>query len=845
MSRTSPSVYIEVDGTMMVKDNCRTAIGPTLTNPIISLHISDLSTFDISTFDIFPSDLLAVSSPRPMTLADLECPSLGVNGKTPVDWFNKALTIGPPYLPVLAIPPHILELQEEWKSTCIGWYTSGGPRFMAMIDPPRALMPADGLVPDRPSEQGEPAITPPALPQHEDPLPADPVVPALPEQTPPMNAAVDPNVNVNNDPGTSANQDPGGRPEDRHGDAGRDPPANTDPDHDPGALDNNFGGLVPSQHDDRPTPAGVAQPVPAHVAHGNDDHSDPTDGRGRFQDLGGVFNEPAKQPENAGVPAAARPPPKEEGNHFPVGVDTSGNGVPAGVDTTPDRAQPGSDDSAGRRPADAGVHPADAGHRPADSGDNSNRFPAGLGSPVDDYGRVPPSRGGVIPDSKDPSTKEKSPPGHQPNAGGANADSGVDSGPGGYRPAGPPGHPAGDASHPRPAGNENGAFDTFFPPDSGDIIPGTFSPNTGNKGPGTDKGTPARLPGLGRKPADGASHNRPSTDNGNAFDSLFSPDSDAHSGVRPSDPGSGVEAGQSTPGSPKSPPKYVPLTLPNGNKVFIPPPGFTPDSQFSSSSNSNPSNPDADPSTFNSDSNLSPLDAFPSSPESKLPSQPLRAGTTSTIAGTPVTVSEDGKSIDIAGEKFHLATPGETFEVRGHRFVPSPEGFKVGGKDVLPGGKGVEVDGRKVELSKGGVLSIAGINEGEGKGGEGEKWMLASSPEKVDENSEGKGDEEDEGDKGEGESEDDDGISDEGKQKGTSTSGGEKGTKTTMTEGAKTDVAQGSVTADANVNSDVVNLGGTATAEVNQESGATRRVEVLWCRGWVVVGVLVWGLVIQ
>ena len=509
---------------MMIKDQCRTAIGPVLTSPLISLHVTELSTYDISTFDMFPSFLLGVSSARPITLADLECPSLGINSNTPAEWYNKALTIGPPYLPLLAIPPHVTELQSEWKETCLGFYTSGGPRFMALIDPPRALQPADSLVPDRPLPGQAAMITPASAAVHQDPQPGDPAVPDLPLQTG-LDRPLDPlPAGSQADPGNDPNANAG---DPNRGDPSSERPSNAGPGPsigdgtDPGTVPNNFGQLLPSNQD-VPTPAGENPPRPAAVVPGSGNDPVPVDNT-RLEQPGGVVGDPGRP----AIADAVKPDPQIPGanNNFPAPIvdqpDLAGTGnsaiqpQPAGpVLPIPDPGQAGTERPNPERPnlGNSNNYPAPILDQPGLGGSDNSAIqpqPAGPGN-----ARLP------APGSNIPGNNDRFPAGLDPQPGAsANEDPGIRPAPGGPGNAGLPApgaaqnlgngdrFPAGLGPAPGASGNGDiGIRPAPGRPGSGrpensDVFPGGIfhEPNEGHD-PSSGTFVPPGVVGSGRRP---------------------------------------------------------------------------------------------------------------------------------------------------------------------------------------------------------------------------------------------------------------------------------------------------------------------------------------------------------
>ena len=212
---TSPSVYLEVIGTAAMKDECG-SLGPTLTNPIITLPPNVLSTYippDYSIGSTYTDPNVHdgpdrfVGRAEPLKIADLQCPSFGLGVGTSADG-SVYTTVGPPWLPIIIPPPEVFTLDPVWKSICTDLASYYVFYSFAIFDPPLALTPASSLVPSSPgasSKLKEPphvpadpteAYDPPAtfLPSLSGPssTPADtvaaPLESSLPPQETPINA---------------------------------------------------------------------------------------------------------------------------------------------------------------------------------------------------------------------------------------------------------------------------------------------------------------------------------------------------------------------------------------------------------------------------------------------------------------------------------------------------------------------------------------------------------------------------------------------------------------------------------------------------------------------------------
>ena len=156
---TSPSVYLELPGTIGIEDQCG-SFGPALTNPFVAIPPGQLSTY-IPPLELLQSgpkgieykDLnglhgaFFLGTVKPLNVADLACPTFGLGIGTSVNG-DTYTTIGPPYLPIIVPPPQVLSIVPQWQSLCKGFlsYATGLASF-AIFDPPRTLTPVAGLGP--------------------------------------------------------------------------------------------------------------------------------------------------------------------------------------------------------------------------------------------------------------------------------------------------------------------------------------------------------------------------------------------------------------------------------------------------------------------------------------------------------------------------------------------------------------------------------------------------------------------------------------------------------------------------------------------------------------------------
>ena len=171
--RTSPSVYLEVVGTMAVHDQCG-PLGQNKTGVFIAVPPGQLSTsrVDLSPLvrrvgsewldpSVYGQGFFAEGNIQPFVAADMNCPTFGLGVSTDDQGLVRT-TIGSPWLPLIVPPSQALSLDTAWLKYCTGILSySQNLASFGIFDPPHALVPdpAGGLV--RPSEsQPTPAVDP-------------------------------------------------------------------------------------------------------------------------------------------------------------------------------------------------------------------------------------------------------------------------------------------------------------------------------------------------------------------------------------------------------------------------------------------------------------------------------------------------------------------------------------------------------------------------------------------------------------------------------------------------------------------------------------------------------------
>ena len=113
----------------------------------------------------------------PLDVRDFKCPTFGF-GKTQIRGLIST-TIGPPWQPILVPPLEIFALNPVWHSVCTAVFTNINEFLRGLYDPPKSLVPGQGLIPDGTPSQP----TPESTSTHEPLKPAPRLDPPLPTQT--------------------------------------------------------------------------------------------------------------------------------------------------------------------------------------------------------------------------------------------------------------------------------------------------------------------------------------------------------------------------------------------------------------------------------------------------------------------------------------------------------------------------------------------------------------------------------------------------------------------------------------------------------------------------------------
>lgn len=288
-------------GTVAIQDQC-TIVGPTLTNPIVTLPPGALTTWRPSPFGVDDDDTLNffvgdVWSPKeawfelvpddvqytaPLDVKDLACPTWGLGISTAANG-TIFTTVGPPWLPLIQPPMNIFSLNPTWAAICTGIYSNFlDMSTLDLFDPPVALTPAPLLLPTplpRPAPKPAPApADPTTISQHFSPsaqaakpasMPNDPSAPPAETGDPGKGSPTHSPAVALADPAKSASLPDGPASPNNKGDPASDSPSDpaSDPPSDP---------KVPSVAGDPPADSmapssGASDPPP------NDSQNSPID----------------------------------------------------------------------------------------------------------------------------------------------------------------------------------------------------------------------------------------------------------------------------------------------------------------------------------------------------------------------------------------------------------------------------------------------------------------------------------------------------------------------------------------------------------------------------------------
>ena len=193
---TSPSVYLQVVGTVAIKDECG-FFGPILTSPIITLPPNVLSTYIPPTYSIGsiytdPNVQVGhegfVGQAEPLKIADLQCPTFGLGIGTSADG-SVYTTVGPPWHPIIIPPREVFTLDPTWESVCTELASYYVFESFAIFDPPYALAPESYLVAPSPAASSPQLKSPPNVSANPTAA-SDPLVTDQPDLSDPTNLPV-------------------------------------------------------------------------------------------------------------------------------------------------------------------------------------------------------------------------------------------------------------------------------------------------------------------------------------------------------------------------------------------------------------------------------------------------------------------------------------------------------------------------------------------------------------------------------------------------------------------------------------------------------------------------------
>ena len=194
---TSPSIYLEVVGTVSVYDRCA-QIGPNRTSFIVPISSGGLSTisydFPVGSTFYDPNNGKidgAAGSVQAIDVANFACPTWGIGPVTkPSSYMSNGIvhfttetyrTVGYPFNPLI-VPPKELQYFDSAWSTCSGFNSFGWAILSyGIYDPPYKLTPGAGL--------GSPATPAPVSAVATQGPSVDPAIPASPVNAMPTTMA--------------------------------------------------------------------------------------------------------------------------------------------------------------------------------------------------------------------------------------------------------------------------------------------------------------------------------------------------------------------------------------------------------------------------------------------------------------------------------------------------------------------------------------------------------------------------------------------------------------------------------------------------------------------------------
>ncbi|MCJ1426494.1 hypothetical protein MMC29_004397 [Sticta canariensis] len=154
---TSPSLYLQIVGTARVINDCG-QVGSVYTDAIVAVPDGDLSTIslDLSIGASF-QDANRINIPahtKPLRVADLACPTWGLEDSPHRNDLYGYTTVGYPFNPIIVPPSQLISLDSAWLQCTsyprVAWVGAGGickSLRNEVFDPPRQLTPVSALLP--------------------------------------------------------------------------------------------------------------------------------------------------------------------------------------------------------------------------------------------------------------------------------------------------------------------------------------------------------------------------------------------------------------------------------------------------------------------------------------------------------------------------------------------------------------------------------------------------------------------------------------------------------------------------------------------------------------------------
>ncbi|KAG8530461.1 uncharacterized protein KY384_004964 [Bacidia gigantensis] len=167
----SPSIYISFGGELAVGDRCG-RVGRNYSSTLLAFAPEDVSTWRLPSLTASKSGgknvVPGLTSQAPLTIADLECPSLGVSPRSITrsissNQRNWEFVYGSPYHALVAQLSQILTFDPTWSSICTAVDSIGPAEHVGLLDPARVLNAAAVLAAPTPatgSGKPDPVVAP-------------------------------------------------------------------------------------------------------------------------------------------------------------------------------------------------------------------------------------------------------------------------------------------------------------------------------------------------------------------------------------------------------------------------------------------------------------------------------------------------------------------------------------------------------------------------------------------------------------------------------------------------------------------------------------------------------------